>query len=85
MVSSRATSEVELRSKPRSAHAESRRKSTFCCLAILRMRASCTTKNGTASVTPRMSEGGIEAASIVTQVTEFGLSPDSFSNSGHRI
>ncbi len=49
------------------------------------MRASCTTKNGTASVTPRMSEGGIEAASIVTQVTEFGLRPESFSNTGHRI
>ncbi len=49
------------------------------------MRASCTTKNGTASVAPRMSDGGIEAASIVTHVTEPGLRPESFSKSGHRI
>ena len=49
------------------------------------MRASWTTKNGTASVVPLMSAGGIDAASMVTQVTEFGLSPDSFSKTGHRI
>src|SRR5262249_62224656 len=59
--------------------------SAFCCLAIFRMRASCTTKNGTASVAPLMSDGGIDAASIVTHVTEFGLSPDNRSNTGHRI
>src|SRR5947208_14139828 len=32
-----------------------------------------------------MSEGGIEAASMVTHVTEFGLSPESRSNTGQRI
>src|SRR6266404_680039 len=32
-----------------------------------------------------MSEGGIEAASMVTHVTELGLSPDSRSNTGQRI
>src|SRR5438876_3254920 len=84
-VSSRATSDVDERSKPRSAHAESTRMSAFCCLAIFRMRASWTTKKGTASVAPLISDGGIEAASIVTHVTEFGLSPDNRSNTGHRI
>jgi hypothetical protein len=59
--------------------------SAFCCLAIFRIRASCTTKKGTASVAPLMSAGGIEAASIVTHVTEFGFKPDSFSNTGQRI
>ncbi len=85
IVSSRATSDVDERSKPRSAHAESTRMSAFCCLAIFRMRASWTTKKGTASVAPLISDGGIEAASIVTHVTEFGLSPDNRSNTGHRI
>src|SRR2546422_787179 len=36
--------------------------SAFCCLAIFRMRASWTTKKGTASVAPLISDGGIEAA-----------------------
>ena len=49
------------------------------------MRASCTTKKGTASVAPRISAGGIEAASMVTHVTELGRSPESFSNTGQRI
>ncbi len=59
--------------------------SAFCCLATLRMRASCTTKNGTASVAPLIREGGIDAASMVTHVTEPGLRPESFSNTGQRI
>src|SRR2546426_6858942 len=78
-------SEVDDTSKPRSDHAVRTRMSAFCCLAILRMRASWTTKNGTASVAPLISDGGIEAASMVTHVTEFGLSPESLSNTGHRI
>ena len=70
---------MEATSNPRSAHAASTRMSVFCCLAILRMRASCTTKKGTASTAPRISAGGIDAASIVTHDTEPGLSPESFS------
>src|SRR5262245_7980582 len=85
MVSSRATSEVDARSSPRSAHAVSTRMSAFCCLATFLMRASWTTKKGVASTAPLMRDGGIDAASIVTHVTELGLSPESFSNTGQRI
>src|SRR5499433_4056427 len=59
--------------------------SWFDCLGTFRILASWTTKNGTASVWPLMRAGGIEAASIVTHVTELGASPDSFSKMGQRI